>query len=290
MHGIGTFFDPRLNNPQKFPLAVKNHLFDVRNTPDRITSKLPALEFYQKSLVAPDPPPGSFDAAAAARGQTLFTGKAGCAGCHVPPLFTEPGWDMHKAEEIGIDDFQAKRSPDERYRTTPLKGLFSHMKGGFYHDGRFPTLLDVVNHYNDFLKLGLTDAEKNDLVQFLMSLGGTTNLGGASGVTATPLLTSSGRAVTASFEVSFSSSSPGQGQVAFGPSCSSLVMTATQDRGAGTTQHTVAVTGNDLPGTVGNIGITPGATYFFEVRAITSSGTEVDNNGGRCFSVTIPTT
>ena len=41
--------------------------------------------------------------------------------------------------------FQAKRSPDERYRTTPLGGLFTRAKGGFYRDGRFPTLLDVVN-------------------------------------------------------------------------------------------------------------------------------------------------
>jgi cytochrome c peroxidase len=88
----------------------------------------------------------------------------------VPPLYTEPGWNMHKASEIGIDDFQAKRSPDERYRTTPLKGLWTHQKGGFYHDGRFPTLLDVVNHYDTVLKLGLAPAEKADLVAFLKSL------------------------------------------------------------------------------------------------------------------------
>jgi hypothetical protein len=46
---------------------------------------------------------------------------------------------MHTAEELAIDDFQAKRSPDERYRTAPLKGLWTHMKRGFYHDGRFET-------------------------------------------------------------------------------------------------------------------------------------------------------
>ena len=54
--------------------------------------------------------------------------------------------------------------------TAPLRGLFAHMKGGFYHDGRFPTLLDVVNHYNQLKKLNLTAAEKNDLVEFLKSL------------------------------------------------------------------------------------------------------------------------
>lgn len=77
---------------------------------------------------------------------------------------------MHTAEEIGIDDFQANRSPDKRYRTTPLKGLWTHTKGGFYHDGRFATLLDVVQHYDKHLKLGLTDQEKNSLVEYLKSL------------------------------------------------------------------------------------------------------------------------
>ena len=77
---------------------------------------------------------------------------------------------MHTAEEIGIDDFQAKRSPDERYRTTPLKGLFARAKGGFYHDGRFPTYRAVVDHYDRVKKLGLDESEKKDLVEYLKSL------------------------------------------------------------------------------------------------------------------------
>jgi cytochrome c peroxidase len=77
---------------------------------------------------------------------------------------------MHKPAEIGIDDFQALRSPDGMYRTTPLKGVWSHQKGGFFHDGRFVTLLDVVNHYNNFLGLGLSEQEKNDVVAYLKSL------------------------------------------------------------------------------------------------------------------------
>ena len=71
---------------------------------------------------------------------------------------------------MGVDDFQARRSPDERYRTSPLRGLWSHQKGGFYHDGRFPTLLDVVDHYDAFLGPGLTPGEKADLVEYLKSL------------------------------------------------------------------------------------------------------------------------
>jgi hypothetical protein len=77
---------------------------------------------------------------------------------------------MHTPAEIGIDDFQALRSPDERYRTSPLRGLWTHTKGGFYHDGRFATLGEVVNHYDAFFALGLTEAEKRDLVEYLKSL------------------------------------------------------------------------------------------------------------------------
>jgi cytochrome c peroxidase len=77
---------------------------------------------------------------------------------------------MHTAEEIGIDDFQAQRSPDERYRTTPLRGLWTHTKGGFYHDGRFATLPDVIRHYNDVFDLRLSDEESHSLVEYLKSL------------------------------------------------------------------------------------------------------------------------
>ena len=170
MHGQGTFYDPRLNDAVKFPIAAANNFGDVRSNPDLITAKLPALQFYQLAIPAPSAPLGSFDAAAAARGAALFNGQAKCATCHVPPIYTEPGWNMHTPAEIGIDDFQAKRSPDERYRTAPLKGLWTHEKGGFYHDGRFTTLRDVVDHYNSFFGTSLSDQQKVDLVEYLKSL------------------------------------------------------------------------------------------------------------------------
>jgi hypothetical protein len=170
MGGQGTFWDPRLDDATKFPVAARARLSNVRDTQDLVTPKLAALHFYQLALDAPTPPPGSFDAAATEQGRALFEGRARCATCHVPPLFTEPGWNMHTASEIGIDDFQALRSPDERYRTAPLRGLFAHQKGGFYHDGRFPTLADVVNHYDTFQSLGLDEAEKAALVEYLKSL------------------------------------------------------------------------------------------------------------------------
>jgi hypothetical protein len=170
MHGLGTFFDPRLDDSVKFPVAARARLGHKKDSVDLISPKLAALHFYQLGIPAPTPPAGSFDAAGAARGQILFTGKAACGSCHIPPLYTEPGWNMHSGAEIGIDDFQAMRSPDEKYRTTPLKGLFTRMKGGFYHDGRFPDLMSVVNHYDSVKTLTLTPAEKLDLVEFLKSL------------------------------------------------------------------------------------------------------------------------
>ncbi|MBI4188726.1 MAG: hypothetical protein HY529_05935 [Chloroflexi bacterium] len=170
MHGTGTFFDPRLNDPVKYPVAAASGGWNVRSNPDMVTSKLAALHFYQLAIPAPKPAQGSFDEAAATRGKAVFEGNAKCATCHVPPLYTEPGWSMHSAKEMGIDDFQASRSPDGMYRTTPLGGLWTHMKRGFYHDGRFATLGDVINHYDSNFKLGLTAAEKADLVEFLKSL------------------------------------------------------------------------------------------------------------------------
>lgn len=170
LNGQGTFYDPRLNDAKKYPVAAKAGFGKKRSGTDMVSSKLEALHFYQLAIPPPKPPDGSFDRTAAGRGEALFNGKATCSQCHVPPLYTEPGWNTHKASEIGIDDFQANRSPDNSYRTPPLRGLFAHMKGGFYHDGRFATLLDVVNHYDNFKKLNLSDQEKKDLVEFLKSL------------------------------------------------------------------------------------------------------------------------
>lgn len=172
MHGKGNFFDPRLDDAAQFPIAAANGFghVTVPADEDRVTGKLAGLHAYQLALLAPEPPAGSFDPDAAARGDELFQGKAQCASCHVEPMFTEPGWNLHDGSDIGIDNFQADRSPDRKYRTAPLKGLWAHQKGGFFHDGRFATLDDVVNHYDQFFNLGLTASEKADLVQYLLSI------------------------------------------------------------------------------------------------------------------------
>jgi hypothetical protein len=173
MHGKGVFYDPRLDDAEKYPVAARIRQGHKQDEEDRVTAKLPALHFYQLSLPTPKPPQGTFDSGAAEAGEVIFNDKARCAGCHVPPIFTEPRWNLHTAEEIGIDDFQAMRSPDGRYRTAPLRALWDTdkiHKGGFYHDGRFATLAEVVDHYDNHLGLGLTDEEKNNLIEYLKSI------------------------------------------------------------------------------------------------------------------------
>jgi mono/diheme cytochrome c family protein len=169
MHGKGVFSEPKLTADQ-FPIGARAHFNQVRNADDQITSKLGALQFYQLAIPAPKPREGSFDKGQAALGKALFSGKAKCATCHVPDLYTEPGSSLHTPEEIGIDDFQSSRSPTRMYRTTPLRGLWTHQKGGFYHDGRFQTLDEVVSHYDQHLKLQLSEQERKQLVEFLKSL------------------------------------------------------------------------------------------------------------------------
>ena len=182
MMGIGNFYDPRLNDPAKYPVAVRSGRWNIRcgrplgnvvratcTGPDLITPKLAALHFYQLALPAPKPPKGSFDRRAAERGEGIFNGKGTCASCHMQPLFTDAGWNAHTGQEICIDNFHADRAPGNAYVTAPLAGLFAKSKRGFYHDGRFQNLEAVVDHYNSCFGLALTGRDKIDLVEYLKS-------------------------------------------------------------------------------------------------------------------------
>ena len=162
MGGRGNFTDARIG-------------VSVTQKPDRVTPKLEALLAYQLSLNAPPAPAGSFDRAAAQRGETLFNGVARCGTCHIPPTYTDvlSGPDprvplLHSPAEIGAVSGYAARSATDRYRTTPLRALWQHAP--YFHDGRAADLLAVVNHYNALFSLGLTDGQKTDLVEFLKSL------------------------------------------------------------------------------------------------------------------------
>jgi mono/diheme cytochrome c family protein len=162
MGGHGSFSDPRIG-------------VTVTQTPDMVTPRLPALLKYQLGLRTPDPPEGSFDEAAARRGERLFKGVAECSTCHKPPLFTDvlSGPDrgvpfLHSPAEVGQDPVYASRSATKMYRTTPLRALWQHPP--YFHDGSAPDLLAVVNHYNSLFRLGLKDNQKADLVEFLKTL------------------------------------------------------------------------------------------------------------------------
>ncbi len=155
MHGQGAFSDPRI--------GVNVH----PDGPDLVQPKLTALREYQLSLAAPQPEPGDIDAAAAARGRTLFVGAAGCAGCHIPPTYTDAP-RLHAPSEVPVEPTWAERSSTRMYRTTPLRGLTRHAP--YFHDGSAATLGDVVERYDAFLHLGLTTQQKADLVAFLETL------------------------------------------------------------------------------------------------------------------------
>jgi mono/diheme cytochrome c family protein len=159
MGGLGTFSDPRL------PLTVTN------GTVDLLSGKLPALQAYQLSLAAPRAPAGSFDAAAATRGRTVFEGKGQCSTCHTGALFTDANTTLHPPADSMAEPetpSYASRSATKMYRTSPLKGLWQHAP--YFHDGSAATLEDVGTAYSNKRALGLTPQEIADLAQYLKSL------------------------------------------------------------------------------------------------------------------------
>lgn len=160
MHGHGYFADARLNWE-----------VDHREGDDLVTDKLPALQAYQFSISAPTPSADSFDAAAAARGKALFSGKAQCATCHSGPLFTDvvDGGKLHpQSASVAVDKDYVKRSATKQWRVTPLKGIWQHPP--YFHDGSAATLADVVIRYNQVNNLGLNASEQADLTEYLKSL------------------------------------------------------------------------------------------------------------------------
>ena len=154
MHGRGNFSDPRLG-------------INIRQTPDMVTSNLPALRAYQHSIEAPAPPAGSFDAAAAGRGRGVF--NRSCASCHVGGSGTDNNSGvLHQPSETGMSAAYAVRTANKAYRTTPLRGLWQHPP--YFHDGSAATLADVVTHYNNVRRLNLSAGQQQDLVEYLKSL------------------------------------------------------------------------------------------------------------------------
>jgi mono/diheme cytochrome c family protein len=156
MGGQGSFRDKRIG-------------IDIVQHPDLVDEKLGPLGEYQLSLRTPRPEEGFFDREAAARGKKVFHGAAKCATCHAPPFYTDINRGiLHDAAETGMDPAYALRTATKRYRTTPLRGLWTHAP--YFHDGSAATLGDVVEHYDSVLRLKLNGRQKRDLVEFLKSL------------------------------------------------------------------------------------------------------------------------
>ena len=154
MHGHGNFSDPRL-------------AIDIKQSPDMVTPKLASLRAYQHSIESPHPPAGSFDATAAERGRAIF-GQS-CISCHVGGSGTDNNdGRLHAPAETGMNASYALRTASKQYRTTPLRALWQHAP--YFHDGSAATLGDVVNHYNQVKRLGLTAQQRADLTEYLKSL------------------------------------------------------------------------------------------------------------------------
>ena len=162
MGGHGTFSEPRTG------VSVTN------GTDDLISAKLPALQAYQLSLVAPAPPAGSFDLVGAERGKLLFNTRGQCVTCHSGPAFTDANTTLHAVTDVvsepepnGAPSY-ASRSATKQYRTTPLRALWQHAP--YFHNGSAATLAAVVQTYNTKKSLGLSAAEAADLTEYLKSL------------------------------------------------------------------------------------------------------------------------
>ena len=200
MHGSGTFFDERLVINGR-PLRVDHRMGD-----DRITPILPQLEAYQWSISAPSLAQDGarwgvvldLDAQAVTRGKAVFKGQARCATCHSGASFTDVNtFGLHPASaSVALDKNYIKFSATKRWRVTPLGGIWQHPP--YFHDGsgafdaRTSKCMDgseigglamatdrvrrdlacVVNRYNDPKEnnLGLNDAQRVDLVEYLKSL------------------------------------------------------------------------------------------------------------------------
>jgi len=112
-----------------------------------------------------DPMTGRLDRTKAtqleARGEDLFFGKAKCAGCHMPPSYTD-----HQMHDLHLERFGA--SADGPIKTFVLRGIKDSPP--YLHDGRLPTLEDTVEFFNIVGGLQLDQEERKALTAFMRAL------------------------------------------------------------------------------------------------------------------------
>ncbi len=169
MHGAGTFFDARFNDTDQYPIAAKRGAGNTRGTPDKLTPQLAALHFYQLSIPAPKAPAGSYN-------RPAFERKGNLQRPRQVRDLSRPA-SLHGAgEQLACTGRDWRRLvpggplTDAHVPHGAFGGLWTHQNGGFYHDGRFATLLDVVDHYNAHFNLNLSDQDKKDLMEYLKGI------------------------------------------------------------------------------------------------------------------------
>jgi cytochrome c peroxidase len=109
---------------------------------------------------------GGAKLADAEAGYKLFTGKAQCSTCHVPPLYTD-----HDYHAVGVgqtqDEGRGRVDPGlaGAFRTPTLRGAAK--RGPFFHDGSAATLDAAITAHLD---TPLSPEEKRQLTVFVEAL------------------------------------------------------------------------------------------------------------------------
>jgi cytochrome c peroxidase len=157
------------------------------------TSVSRALAAFERTIISNDSPfdrwvkgDGKALSVPQVRGFTLFLGKANCVACHSGPNFTDNGF-----HNVGLASGAAEGADPGRFKQRPvalMKGAFKTptlrdvaLTAPYFHDGSAQTLMEVVEHYDsggtaspslspNMKPLGLSAAEKEDLVAFLRAL------------------------------------------------------------------------------------------------------------------------
>jgi cytochrome c peroxidase len=121
------------------------------------------------------------------RGLELFNGKAKCIECHFGPDFTNDQFKNiglfsgNKNEDLGRYLVTKNKKDKGKFKVPGLRNVI--YTAPYMHDGRFKTLEEVIDYYNNpdianpkhknrdklIKTLNLTSDEKKDLINFLKS-------------------------------------------------------------------------------------------------------------------------
>jgi cytochrome c peroxidase len=170
--------------------AYQRQFAEVFARPPSIEAAARALATYVRAQRAGDAPydryragDGSALSAAAARGLSLFRGRANCSSCHMGPNFTDE--EFHNtgvswgSPDTGRYRVTGRTDDLGRFKTPTLRQL--RLTRPYMHDGSLESLEAVVDFYDkggtanphldrEVQPLRLTPEEKRDLAAFLLAL------------------------------------------------------------------------------------------------------------------------